>query len=278
MLNRKMRNEMRRVIFKCLRTMLVCVGMCVSGGVVVYGQDTIEQQKDEFDKGNRDSRFLKEYVDALKTKGQVDGLGRVLDCYLMSLPFELRYTSDNIADFITYVNGGEAQSLLDVVKNWGKLSLTDEQKKAIVGKIDQMCPIAVFTWFTAKEKNPDLKMPDFSLLQESLSNSTIPVTTSKRALINMWQSYCKKDISGIIDGMKMLFSSPIELNGILDWMLFGNIGNYLLEESDLAQCKEVITIMTKALADHDKKEELLTVEKLKEDFVGRSMMLEMGEE
>lgn len=269
---------MKRIVCRYFGMMLVWVSLVVSGGLTVYGQNSIEQLKSEFDKGNRDTQFLKEYVEVLKAKGQADELGNVLDCYLMTLPFEQRYTNENVKDFITHVNGFETESLLDVVANWSKLSLNDEQKSAIVEKIDQLCPATVLNWNLKHKENPDLKMPDFSLLQRSLSNSAIPVGASKRALIGMWQSYCKKDIPRIIKDMKVLFSSSIEFHGMFDWVMFGYIGNYLLEESDLAQCKEVISLMEKALEDYSKNGDMFTVEKLKEDFVGKGMMLEMGEE
>ncbi|WP_455510168.1 hypothetical protein [Butyricimonas paravirosa] len=269
---------MKEGMYRCLNMVLVCMSLILAGGISVYGQHSIEQQRSAFDKGNRDPKFLKEYVEALKVKGEKDELEKVLDCYLMSLPFEQRYTGENVTDFITYVKNWEAKSLLDVVENWDKLSLDDVQAQLIVQKIGQVGPTAVVTWKAEKHEFSDLKMPDFTLLQKSLSNSTIPVMRTERGLIDMWQSYVRNDVAGIIRDMKVWFSEPIKLNGIFDWVMFGDIGSYLLEECNLEQCKEVISMMTKALNDYNKNGSLSTVEKLKDDFVGKSMMLEMGEE
>lgn len=258
--------------------MLASVCLLVSGGTSVHGQQTLEQQRSEFARGNRETKFLKAYTEALKAAGQTDALDTVVDCYLMSLPFEQRYTAEHVNDFVAHVRRADALSLLDIVEHWDRLALTDDQKSAIVAKIDQTCPGAVFAWVTGKENNPELEMPDFTLLHQALSRSALPLSVSKRALIAMWQSYCNRDVAGVIRELKTMFSKPVRFDGMFDWLMFGYVGNYLLEESDLPQCKEVIAVLEKAMDVPDKSMDLLTVEKLKDDFIGKSMMLEMGEE
>ena len=46
---------------------------CIMVGQPVWAQNKVtEQQKVEYDKGNRDQKFLKEYIEALKADGQTE--------------------------------------------------------------------------------------------------------------------------------------------------------------------------------------------------------------
>ena len=64
---------------------------CIMVGQPVWAQNKVtEQQKVEYDKGNRDQKFLKEYIEALKADGQTEILNDVVDEYLMVLPFAIR--------------------------------------------------------------------------------------------------------------------------------------------------------------------------------------------
>ena len=60
---------------------------CIMVGQPVWAQNKVtEQQKVEYDKGNRDQKYLKEYIEALKADGQTEILNGVVDEYLMVLP------------------------------------------------------------------------------------------------------------------------------------------------------------------------------------------------
>ena len=116
---------------------------CVKKGVLLvvavfafmsgWGQaNVLEQQKKEFEQGKRDIDFLASYIANLKESKDRQALSRALDCYIVLLPAEQRYTEQCVQDFINYIDYQESQVCLDYIKNWDKLNLR-EQSHALCG-------------------------------------------------------------------------------------------------------------------------------------------------
>lgn len=258
----------------------MCTGMVCLTGMAAYAQKQVtEQQKSEFARGNRDTCFLREYMAALKADNATDEVGPVLDGYLMALPVAQRYTGENVKDFIEYVNRIDARSFVDIIEHWNRVSASDEQKKAVVEKIDFACTMALFNWFADQKSIQNGKRPDLTLIQQSLAKSSMPLSKTKKGLIEMWGFMGKRDVPALIDSMKRLFTGSLQMEMIFDWAVFGHISNCLLDEVNQAQCKEVINIMEKALNDYSDDSTITDVVKREKDnFEGKRMMLEMGEE
>ena len=92
-------------------------------GQPVWAQNRVtEQQKVEYDKGNRDQKFLKEYIEALKADGQTEILNDVVDEYLMVLPLNERYSGGNLSDFVEYITHMNTKTIVDIIENWDKIS------------------------------------------------------------------------------------------------------------------------------------------------------------
>ena len=137
---------MKRVIW----FVLFCSIMIIQS---TYAQNKVtEQQKSEYAKGNRDRDFLKEYIEALKVDGQTEILNDVIDEYLMTLPFNERYVGENLSDFMEYVTRVDARTFIDIIKNWEKLSLSQEQADQVAVKVDNMCKMDLFNEMMKKEE------------------------------------------------------------------------------------------------------------------------------
>ncbi len=144
----------------------------------------------------------------------------------------------------------------------------------------------------AMKEREDEKGPimDCSSLQTALRKSGIPVSNVRRQTIEMWQYWQVKDITGMIGAFENMFveseASPKEKagNGVLDLetmfdgVILGSMVNYILEESNLEQCTKILDIMNLVVEKNDNSIFVDMIAKWKDNFEGKKMMIEMGEE
>ena len=264
---------------------------CIMVGQPVWAQNRVtEQQKVEYDKGNRDQKFLKEYIAALKADGQTEILNDVVDEYLMVLPLNERYSGGNLSDFVEYITHMNTKTIVDIIENWDKISFTEEQADKIVEKIDNVCKMDLFQVIMKEREDEKGPIMDCSSLQTALRKSGIPVSNVRRQTIEMWQYWQVKDITGMIGAFENMFveseASPKEKagNGVLDLetmfdgVILGSMVNYILEESNLEQCTKILDIMNLVVEKNDNSIFVDMIAKWKDNFEGKKMMIEMGEE
>ena len=264
---------------------------CIMVGQPVWAQNRVtEQQKVEYDKGNRDQKFLKEYIAALKADGQTEILNDVVDEYLMVLPLNERYSGGNLSDFVEYITHMNTKTIVDIIENWDKISFTEEQADKIVEKIDNVCKMDLFQVIMKEREDEKGPIMDCSSLQTALRKSGIPVSNVRRQTIEMWQYWQGKDITGMIGAFENMFveseASPKEKagNGVLDLetmfdgVILGSMVNYILEESNLEQCTKILDIMNLVVEKNDNSIFVDMIAKWKDNFEGKKMMIEMGEE
>ena len=264
---------------------------CIMVGQPVWAQNRVtEQQKVEYDKGNRDQKFLKEYIEALKADGQTEILNDVVDEYLMVLPLNERYSGGNLSDFVEYITHMNTKTIVDIIENWDKISFTEEQADKIVEKIDNVCKMDLFQVIMKEREDEKGPIMDCSSLRTALRKSGIPVSNVRRQTIEMWQYWQVKDITGMIGAFENMFveseASPKEKagNGVLDLetmfdgVILGSMVNYILEESNLEQCTKILDIMNLVVEKNDNSIFVDMIAKWKDNFEGKKMMIEMGEE
>ena len=264
---------------------------CIMVGQPVWAQNRVtEQQKVEYDKGNRDQKFLKEYIEALKADGQTEILNDVVDEYLMVLPLNERYSGGNLSDFVEYITHMNTKTIVDIIENWDKISFTEEQADKIVEKIDNVCKMDLFQVIMKEREDEKGPIMDCSSLQTALRKPGIPVSNVRRQTIEMWQYWQVKDITGMIGAFENMFveseASPKEKagNGVLDLetmfdgVILGSMVNYILEESNLEQCTKILDIMNLVVEKNDNSIFVDMIAKWKDNFEGKKMMIEMGEE
>ena len=264
---------------------------CIMVGQPVWAQNRVtEQQKVEYDKGNRDQKFLKEYIEALKADGQTEILNDVVDEYLMVLPLNERYSGGNLSDFVEYITHMNTKTIVDIIENWDKISFTEEQADKIVEKIDNVCKMDLFQVIMKEREDEKGPIMDCSSLQTALRKSGIPVSNVRRQTIEMWQYWQVKDITGMIGAFENMFveseASPkgkagngvLDLETMFDGVILGSMVNYILEESNLEQCTKILDIMNLVVEKNDNSIFVDMIAKWKDNFEGKKMMIEMGEE
>lgn len=264
---------------------------CIMVGQPVWAQNKVtKQQKVEYDKGNRDQKFLKEYIEALKADGQTEVLNGVVDEYLMVLPLNERYSGENLSDFLEYVTHMNTKTIVDIIENWNKISFTEEQAYKIVEKIDNVCKMDLFQVIMKEREDGKDPIMDCSSLQTALRKSGIPVSNVRRQTIEMWQYWQVKDIAGMIGAFENMFveseasqkekagNGVLDLETMFDGVILGSMVNYILEESNLEQCTKILDIMNLVVEKNDNSIFVDMIAKWKDNFEGKKMMIEMGEE
>lgn len=264
--------------------MLLCI-LTTGQGVNAQSRLT-EQQKSEYAKGNQDPEFFKAYIDALKAGGQEDGLNDAADRYLMALRLEERYTEENLHYFLEDINSLQARSLTDIVEHWKDIRPTAARTAEIVKKINAVCQAAFLQAFFQNGNDKPTPDVDCSSLLRALNASEIPVPETRRRLIEMWQNWRGKKTDDMIAALERIIS--LQENGnkeeappfdpISDGIALGNMLNYILEECHLDQCSKMFAILDRAVEKNGREGFWDMIGRMRDDFEGKKMMMEMGEE
>lgn len=253
----------------------------------ICAQSKIMQQKEEYERGNRDINFLKEYIITLKAEGQTELLYNVMDEYLMIIPLNERYVGDNLMDFMEFIIYVNARSFIDVIENWSELSLKEEEVNKVVEKIDNMCKMDLFNATINKEKEG---IKDYGCVQMALEKSAIPLSNTRRQIIRMWQCWRNNDVGGMIRSLKKMVvpsassqkdenSVPgLDLDTMFEGVVVGNMLNYMLEGCDQEQCCQILEILDQVIALNGHNGFMEMFSKMRDNFEGKKMMMEMGEE
>lgn len=208
-----------------------------------------------------------------------------------TLPFNERYVGENLSDFMEYVTRVDARTFIDIIKNWEKLSLSQEQADQVAVKVDNMCKMDLFNVMMEKEEeNGKRPAKDYTDLQTILKKSSIPISDMRRYMIDMWQCWGKNDVSGMIQVLgKMVGDSDssqeyekngnsLSLDTMFEGVVIGNMMNYVLEECNLDQCSQILEIMDHAIEKNGRTGRMEMFARMRDNFEGKKMMMEMGEE
>lgn len=251
--------------------------LCVSGGIISayevmkLAEQSLSKFQREFIAGKRTPKFLKEYLEEIKKNPGAGDLGEVLDCYLMTFPLNERYGDERWQDFMEYIPGMNARSLLELVENWNKVDLTREQGDALVTKVQANCFKAFSDhYFMKNRKSPK---PDYSLLLAALEKSEFPLPKADFVLLKMWELNKKHDIQGMMNEMMPVMAELAALTTIPEIAMRDTLLSDLLEATTLEQCKMVEALLNNLTG---KKSEKSTgsLEGMRSNFEGRSLLLE----
>lgn len=257
----------------------------------VYAQSKVaEQLESEYMKGNRDRNFLKEYIATLKIGGQTERLNDVVDEYLMMLPLNERYAGENFAAFMECVIHLDTRTFVDIIENWDKLSLGKEQVDNVVKKMDNMCKIDMFNAIVGKKNDGTGKVKDYGIIQTVLKKSQIPFSNTRCQVIDMWQCWRNSDLTGMMQALERMITNlnsfqeegknrtSLDLDAMFEGVVIGSMLNYILEECNQQQCVQMLKIMNQAIDENGREGFMETIIKKRDDFEGKKMMMEMGEE
>lgn len=228
--------------------------LCAGGGIISafeavrLAAQTVDPFQREFAAGNRNPKFLKEYVENLKVDPENGNMEDVLDGYLMSLPLEQRYSDENLNDLIRYVTGVSARAFGDIIGNWEKITLTTEQRESVV-KLIQTNSMKIFAdyYFRKRKKTP---APDYSLLVAALKDSEFPLPKAYLALLRAWELNKQKDVQGMMHEMLPVLGELARMENMQEMSMRNYLLSELLEQTSLEQCRVLENEMTRLAAEN----------------------------
>lgn len=243
-----------------------------------------DSQRNEYAKGNRNPVFLKEYIDALKLEG-IEGkeLEGIVEYYLLSLSQEERYTLSNWGYFIEDINSLESKVLIDVLRCWE--SLTVEQQRVVVNKVDEICRRVCFQSLFLEKRSENRQDIDCSEILAVLKECKISVYAVRICLMEMWEAWRMENMNKMVMDFEKLLTLPIVMQGenvtfdmMHDWVILGNMLNYMLENCTFEQCVKLLDVMNASVEQHDNDGFGDMLGKIRDDFEGKKIMMELGEE
>ena len=72
--------------------------------------------------------------------------------------------------------------------------------------------------------------------------------------------------------------TSLDLDTVFEGVVIGNMLNYMLEECDEEQCNQILEMLDQAIVKNGRDGFMEMFTKMRDNFEGKKMMMEMGEE
>lgn len=197
-----------------------------------------------------------------------------VDSCLMALPLEQRYTGEALEKFIDGFEGVETVVFTDLLKNWKNLKLTEAEQKRLTGKVEENIVQTIFLYCLQEQPT---EQPVFSEVYTLVEASGIPLSDLVKHNLKFTGALQKKDLLGCISEIQYIAQVNMLGDTMQDWLVIGKVLGFVLEEADLAQSKVMLRTLDEIL-EKRKGQDLFSIKKIRDDFEGKIMLIEMGEE
>lgn len=175
----------------------------------------------------------------------------------------------NVAD-----QSADSVGIIGLLKDWNRQQPTAEEQKRLAEKIDGDISQALFLYCL---QDSVTKQPPFSEIHTLVGQSGIPVRAMTGHNLALTVFLQQKDLQGSIEAVRRVTRTDLSAATMQDWFVFGKVLNFILAEADLSQSKVMFRLLDE-LAGEEERQELLTLKKLRDNFEGKIMLIEMGEE
>lgn len=198
-----------------------------------------------------------------------------VDSCLMILPLEQRYKGENLDRFIRGIEGIEAQSFIALLENWQDLSFTTEEQKKLLEKIEGNINLALLS-YCSQEEDEDQQI-SFSDITPYLIAGKVPVCPVFFYNLNFIKLWTGRDVDGVLAEVDRMIRGGLMAQSIYDWLVLGKVLEFVLDHSDKEHCQKAIKILDNAL-NQKTDQDLFVLKKVRDNFEGKMMLIEMGEE
>lgn len=202
-------------------------------------------------------------------------VGENTDSCLIQVPLELRYKGENLEKFLNGIDGVEAVSFVELLKNWPKLSFSVEEQQRILDKVEGNISQSLFAYIAQEVEKQDRR--EFSDIYSLLKFSQVPVRSVTLYNLDYIRLKSKGDVEGLITKLNEMVQEGLCPGTMIDWVALGHILEYVLDKTDLIQSRKMFEISGMALKQHPDRD-FLPWKKARENFEGKIMLMEMGEE
>lgn len=163
--------------------------------------------------------------------------------------------------------------IVGLLKNWNNLPTAEEQQQ-LTENIEKNIRETLFLYCL---QDSTTERPPFSEIHILIEQAGIPVHAMTKHNLELAGFFQKKDVPGSVEAIRHITRTDLPNATIQDWFVLGKILNFILTEADLSQCKVMLRLLDELLGEEER-QELLTLKKIRDNFEGKIMLIEMGEE
>ncbi|MDE5611587.1 MAG: hypothetical protein K2I90_06170 [Odoribacter sp.] len=168
----------------------------------------------------------------------------------------------------------DSVEIIDLLNDWNRQQLTAEEQKQWTEKIEGDIRQALFLYCL---QDSVTGQPDFSEIHTLVGNSGIPVCAMIKHTLELTGFSQKKDLQGAMEAVGHIARADLSGATMQDWFVLGKGLNFILTEADLSQSKAMLRLLDDLL-EKEERQEWLTLKKIRDNFEGKMMLIEMGEE
>lgn len=211
-------------------------------------QEKLKEYKSRYAKGERDRKFMREYVSFLQEKRRVSDLEKVADEYLQTVPFKKRYTGENFKIFTSGVRDCDAVSFKDLVAGWERVRENREELSVHVEN--------VYKLFLMQNRLKKQQLPAgaVSRVKEDLEKVQSPNKDFCLTLLDM----CVATDQGDDDAVVRLLRERISPGNMKQWnswdvlVIISPALGFVLESADKVRCEEMMAMLKPYVDPKDK--------------------------
>lgn len=168
----------------------------------------------------------------------------------------------------------DSVEIIDLLNDWNRQKLTAEEQKQRTEKIEGNIRQALFLYCL---QDSVTKQPSFSEIHTLVGHSGIPVRAMIKYTLELTGFSQKKDLQGAMEAVGHIARADLSDATMQDWFVLGKGLNFILTEADLSQSKAMLRLLDDLLGEEER-QEWLTLKKIRDNFEGKIMLIEMGEE
>ena len=168
----------------------------------------------------------------------------------------------------------DSVEIIDLLNDWNRQKLTAEEQKQWTEKIEGDIRQALFLYCL---QDSVTGQPDFSEIHTLVGHSGIPVCAMIKHTLELTGFSQKKDLQGAMEAIGHIARADLSDVTMQDWFVLGKGLNFILTEADLSQSKAMFRLLDDLLG-KEERQEWLTLKKIRDNFEGKIMLIEMGEE
>lgn len=168
----------------------------------------------------------------------------------------------------------DSVKIIDLLNDWNRQKLTAEEQKRWTEKIEGDIRQVLFLYCL---QDSVTEQPDFSEIHTLVGRSDIPVCAMIKHTLELTGFSQKKDLQGAMEAFGRIVRADLSDVTMPDWFVLGKGLNFILTEADLSQSKVMLRLLDDLLGEEER-QEWLTLKKIRDNFEGKIMLIEMGEE
>lgn len=163
---------------------------------------------------------------------------------------------------------------IGLLRNWNNQQPATEEQKQLAEKIEGDIRQALFLYCL---QDSVTEQPPFSEIRALVEQSGIPVRALTKHNLELTAFFQRKDLPGSMEAARHIAKADLSAATMQDWIVLGKTLNFILTEADLSQSKAMLQLLDKLL-EGEERPEFFTLKKIRENFEGKIMLIEMGEE